>query len=144
MDDIKDQIETYLAKRKFMTLATTQKDKPLTHPLAYVNKGPTLYFSTSNQTRKVKNIKENPNVAYSVFEGTEHLDEVISIQMEGEAALVTDKEENEEVLKMLGQKFPAMANMTSDPDVVVIKVTPKICYFSDYVKRFGHREKVKY
>ena len=145
MEDIKEQIENYLSKRKFITLATTTLEgKPLTHPVAYINKGPTIYFSTGNQTRKVKNIQENPNVAYSVYDETEHLDEIRYIQMEGKATIVSNKEESEEALNMLSQKFPSMAYMSSDPDSVVIKIAPKICYFSDYIRRFGHKDKVEY
>ena len=144
MEDIKEHIVNYLSKRKFMTLATTQKDKPLTHPVAYINKGPVLYFSTSDQTRKAKSIKENPNVAFSVYEGTEHLDEIINIQMEGEATIIANKEETEEILEMLKLKFPTLADMTINPDNVVIKITPKICHFTDYTKGFGYREKVEY
>ena len=144
MEDIKEHIVNYLSKRKFMTLATTQKDKPLTHPVAYINKGPVLYFSTSDQTRKAKSIKENPNVAFSVYEGTEHLDEIINIQMEGEATIIANKEETEEILEMLKLKFPTMADMTTDSDNVVIKITPKICHFTDYTKGFESIEKVEY
>ena len=145
MEDIKEQIVNYLSKRKFMTLATTtQNGEPLTHPIAYVNKGPTLYVSTGNQTRKIKNIQENPNVAYSVYDETEHLDEVRSIQMEGKATIVTNKEEFKEVLEMMKQKFPFMADMTLDPDNTVIKITPKICHFIDYTKGFGNRDRVEY
>jgi len=145
MDDIKDQIVYYLSKRKFLTLATvTQKCEPLTHPIAYVNKGATLYFSTSNQTRKFKNIQKNPNVAYSVYDPTEHLDEVISVQMEGKASEVTNKTEIKEITEMLKQKFPSMSELTKDPDNMIIKISPKICHFSDYTKAFGHRNKVEY
>jgi nitroimidazol reductase NimA-like FMN-containing flavoprotein (pyridoxamine 5'-phosphate oxidase superfamily) len=145
MDEIKEQIVNYLSKRKFLTLATTtKKGEPLTHPLAYVNKGDTLYFSTSNQTRKFKNIQQNPNVAYSVYEPTEHLDEIISVQMEGKATLVTDKEEIKEVMKKMRQKYPLMSDMTKDTDNKVIKISPKICHFSDYTKRFGFRDIVEY
>ena len=145
MEDVKEQIVYYLSKRKFMTLATTtQKGEPLTHPVAYVNKGSTLYISTSNSTRKVKNIQENPNVAYSVYDETEHLDEVRSIQMEGKATLVTNEEESKEVLEMMKQKFPHMADMTLDPENVIIKITPKICHFSDYTRSFGYKDKVEY
>jgi nitroimidazol reductase NimA-like FMN-containing flavoprotein (pyridoxamine 5'-phosphate oxidase superfamily) len=144
-EDIKEQIVDYLSRRKFITLATSTIDgKPLTHTLAYVNKGPTLYFSTGSQSRKVNNIQENPNVAYSVYDETEYLDEIRSVQMEGEAILVSNKEEFEEITKMMKQKFPSMADMSFDPDRVIIKITPKICYFSDYIWRFGHREKVEF
>ena len=75
---------------------------------------------------------------------TEHLDELRSVQMEGTAALISDKKEVDEILKMLGQKFPSMAKMTSNPENLIIKITPKICHFTDYVKHAGIREKVKY
>jgi nitroimidazol reductase NimA-like FMN-containing flavoprotein (pyridoxamine 5'-phosphate oxidase superfamily) len=145
MDNIKEQIVNYLSKRKFLTLATsTQKGEPLTHPIAYVNKGDTLYFSTGKQTRKFKNIQKNPKVAYSVYDPTEHLEEVISVQMEGMATPVTDKKVTTEINKMLKQKFPFMANLTEDPDNIVIKISPKTCYFIDYTKGFGYRDKVDY
>jgi nitroimidazol reductase NimA-like FMN-containing flavoprotein (pyridoxamine 5'-phosphate oxidase superfamily) len=144
MEDIKDEVINYLSKRKFMTLATTQNDNPLTHPIAYVNKGSILYFSTSNETRKAKNIKENPNVAFSVYEGTEHLDEIINVQMEGEATIVENSEEIEEILKMLGTKFPTMANMITYTDNVIIKITPTICYYTNYTTGYGSRERVEF
>ncbi|UCF13746.1 MAG: pyridoxamine 5'-phosphate oxidase family protein [Thermoplasmatales archaeon] len=145
MEDIKEEIVNYLSKKKFITLATsTLNGKPLAHTIAYINKGPTLYFSTGNQSRKVKNIQENPNVAYSVYDETEYLDDIRFIQMEGIATLVSDKEESKEALKMLNQKFPSTSNLSSDPDSVIIKITPKICYFSDYIRRFGQRDKVEF
>lgn len=145
MDDIKEHVINYLSKRKFLTLATTTlTGEPLTHPIAYVNKGDILYFSTGTHTRKYKNIQKNPNVAYSVFDPTEHLDEVISVQMEGEATPVIDGEETEEIMEMLKQKFPFMADMTKDPDIIIIKITPKFCYFTDYTKGFGFRDKISY
>ena len=36
----------------------------------YINKGFNIYFLTGKQTRKVKNIQENPNVSYSIFDET--------------------------------------------------------------------------
>jgi nitroimidazol reductase NimA-like FMN-containing flavoprotein (pyridoxamine 5'-phosphate oxidase superfamily) len=145
MDEIKDLIINYLSKRKFLTLATSsQKGEPLTHPIAYVNKEDTIYFSTSSKTRKYKNIQKNPNVAYSVYEQTEHLEDVISVQMEGKATPVTDKKEIIEINEMLKQKFPSMAKLTTDPDNVIVKISPKLCYFSDYTKRFGYRDRIEY
>ena len=84
MELIKDEIEEYLSKRKFLTLGTSSKNgKPLTHPLAYINIGHDVFFSTIKTSRKMKNIYENPNVAYSIYDDTDHLDEVRLLQMEG-------------------------------------------------------------
>ena len=144
-DYIKEEIINYISKRKVLTLATaTLKGEPLTHPIVYINKGFNIYFLTGKQTRKVKNIQENPNVSYSIFDETEHLDEIRLVQIEGKAEIVTEKNESKEVIKMLKQKFPHMAEMPITLDSVVVKITPKIGYFSDYIKRFGHREKVEF
>lgn len=145
MDDIKHEIDDFLSRKKFLTLATTTPDgKPLTHTLAYVSKGPNIFFSTYKKSRKTKNIQENPNVAYSIYTETEHLDEIRSIQMEGIATMISDKKETEEILNLLGQKFPTMSHLISNPDNLIIKIAPKICYFTDYVKHAGLREKVEY
>jgi len=145
MEDIKEQVIYYLSKRKFITLATSSiSGIPLTHPVAYVNKGANIYISTSSQSRKVKNMQENRKVAYSVYDETEHLDEIISVQMEGEATFVTDEGESNEILNIMNKKFPFMANIPIDSDNVIIKITPKTCHFSDYTKRFGHRDKVDF
>jgi nitroimidazol reductase NimA-like FMN-containing flavoprotein (pyridoxamine 5'-phosphate oxidase superfamily) len=147
MDYMKEEIIDYLSKRKFLTLATmTEKNEPLTHALAYVNKGDTIYFSTGKETRKFKNIQKNPNVAYSVFDLTEHLDEARSVQMEGAASIVSDKKEIDEVVKLLKKKFPSafIVDLTKDYETVVIKISPKACYYIDYTKGFGHRAKIKY
>jgi len=145
MEDIKDEIVDYLSRKKFVTIATSTPDgKPLTHTLAYVNIGPNIYFTTSKNSRKTMNIQKNPNVAYSVYNETEHLDEIRSIQMEGTATLISDKKETEKILKLLGQKFPTMLHLISHPDNFIIKIIPKICYFTDYIKHAGIREKVEY
>ena len=145
MDDIKEQIVNYLSRRRFLTLATsTQKGDPLIHPLAYVNKEDTIYFSTGTQTRKFKNIQNNPNVAYSVYDPTDHLEEVISVQMEGKATPVTDKKEINEINKMLNLKFPNMSYLIKNEDSIIIKISPKSCYFMDYSKGFSYRDTVEY
>jgi general stress protein 26 len=145
MDEIKEQIVNYLSKRKFLTLATSsKKGEPLTHPVAYINVDDTVYFITGKQTRKFLNIKDNPNVAYSVYDPTEHLDEVISVQMEGKAIPISDKKKIDEISKMLNQKFPTMSHLITNPDSIVIKIIPKSCYFMDYSKGFQYRDNVKY
>jgi nitroimidazol reductase NimA-like FMN-containing flavoprotein (pyridoxamine 5'-phosphate oxidase superfamily) len=145
MEEIKEQIVNYISKRKFLTLATSSKEgEPLTHPIAYINIDDIVYFSTGKQTRKFKNIKNNPNVAYSVYDPTEHLDEVISVQMEGKATLVTDTKETEKINELLKNKFPTMSFLMKDPENIIVKISPKTCYFMDYSKGLNYRDTVKY
>lgn len=145
MEDKKEHIVDYLSRRKFLTLATSnKKGEPLAHPIAYVNIGPIVYFSTNKKSRKVKNIKENPNVAYSVYDATEYLDEVRSIQMEGKASIIDNEKESKDIFKLLSKKFPTIEYMPIDTDTIFIKISPKVCYFSDYIKRFGDRDIVEF
>lgn len=145
MEDIKHEIVHYLSKRRFITLATTtKKGEPITHAVAFINKGPIVYFSTIKQSRKAKNIVKNSNVAYSLFDAVEHLDELRTLQMVGIAKIVKNKNESEEALKILKQKFPLMVNMPRNSDNIIVKINPKTCYFSDYTKRFGYRNKVDF
>jgi len=145
MEEMKYEMVDYLSRRRFLTLATSdKKGVPFIHPIAYVNKGQNVYFSTDKQTRKVKNIQENPNVAYTVYDDTEHFDEIRFIQVEGIASIVDDDEKLNEVLEMLDKKFPFMKNAIVEPDTIAVKIVPKIGYYSDYNKRFGKREKIKF
>ena len=64
--------------------------------------------------------------------------------MEGEAILVSNREETKEIMEMLKQKFPFMVDLTKDPDSIIIKISPKLCHFIDYTKGFGFRDKIKY
>ena len=145
MDYIKDEIEEYLSKRKFLILGTSSKNgKPLTHPLAYINIGTDVYFLTSKSSRKVKNILENPNVAYSIFDQTDHYDEIRLLQMEGKAEEIDDNKESETIIKMLVNKFPYFHGLPINSDNVVIKISPKFGYYSDYNRRLGKIEKVEF
>ena len=145
MEDLKDEIIQYLSKSKFITLATANKDgDPLSHTVAYINKGPDVYFSTSKKSRKIKNLSKNPKIAYSLYDPVDHLDEIRSLQVEGEATLISDKKVSENVLNQLKKKFPFMTDIPIDSDNVIVKITPKTCFYSDYIRRFGYREKVEF
>ena len=123
MEDIKDNIVDYFSRRKFLTLATSNTNgEPLTHPVAYVNDGATVFFITNINSRKVKNIIDNPNVAYSIYDNTEYLDEIKSLQMEGKASILDDEKKSKELLNMLNKKFPASDYLSLSVDSVFIKI----------------------
>lgn len=144
--ETKNQVIEYLRKKTTVTLATmSENGNPITHPVAYVSdEDGVVYFATSKNTRKVHNIMKNQHVAYSVFEETSDLNAIRSIQMEGTASVVLDKEETGKAMNMLMEKFPFMKDMPPNPDNILIKVEPEECYFADYSKGFGHRDKIDF
>ena len=64
--------------------------------------------------------------------------------MEGKASLVSNKKEFDEVHKMLSCKFPSMIDMQLDTDSVIVKIAPKTCYYSNYIRSFGSIDKVDF
>lgn len=141
MTDIKKEIIEYLEKKPFITLATCSLDGlPITHPIAHVTEGATVYFVTDEFTRKVQNIKENKNVAFSAFEEIDQIDQIKSLQMEGSASIIPKGPEFTNVWEMILIKFPFMKDMPPNPNNVIVKIAPKKCHYSDYSKGFGHRE----
>ena len=141
MSDIEKEIVTYLIKKPFITLATcSSKGEPITHPIAHVTDGTTVYFVTDQTTRKVQNIKENNQVAYSTFDEIDKIDQIKSIQMEGTATILPKGNEYSKAWEMIIEKFPFMANMPPNPNNVIVKIIPRKCHYSDYSKGFGYRE----
>jgi general stress protein 26 len=141
MADIEKEIIEYLTKKQFITLATcSSKGVPITHPIAHVTDGSTIYFVTDKTTRKVQNMIENKNVAYSTFDEIDEINQIKSIQMEGQASIISEGAEYQKVWDKIVKKFPFMEKMPPNPNNVIVKITPIKCHFSDYSKGFGYRE----
>jgi len=65
--DVLNQIEEILARTKFAVLATANKEGIVSaSQMSIVNDGLKIYFQTDSTFEKVKNIKENPNVAINI------------------------------------------------------------------------------
>lgn len=145
-NESKKKIEEYLAKCPLINLGTVSPDgKPMVHTVGYASHGTTVYFVTQSDTRKAKNIANNPAVAYTAdSDHDENWNEIQGVQMMGTAEVLTDKGEIEKAIKLLVIKFPQMANMPPDPKMIFIKVNPVEAYYLDNTVKFGHRDRVEY
>lgn len=110
----------FLTTRVLCTVATLNADgKP---EAAYVGYSQTddlkLYFGTSNQTRKYKNLQANQNVAIVIadFEG--------EVQYEGVAIEVTDPTHRAEVEARHIEKVPNAKNFLNDSNQAYFEITP--------------------
>ncbi len=145
MDELKKKISDFLARHQEINLSTVSANgNPYASVVAYVNGDNFLYFSTVKSSKKALNILSNSNVAFtSVWEMTNWTD-IKSIQMQGTAALLTEKEDIEKAMGMLMKKFPEMKDMPPIPNLGFFKLTFTEGYFLDYSVQFMHREKVTY
>ena len=143
--EIKQQMSEYLKSHNILTLATVcANGKPVAHTVTYVSEGTTVYLGTYKGTRKAKNIIKNPSVAYTVDEDYPDWSKIKGIQMKGTAELLTDQAEMQSVWGKMLEKFPAARDIPQNPDMVIIKITPKSGYFLDYTKGFTHRDEVNF
>ncbi len=141
----KTEIAAYLASHRYLRLGTITADNtPQVHTVGYVSEDCTAYFVTDRKSRKALNILENPVVAYAVDENYRDVLAIQGVQMEGRASLVAMETEATRLLDLLAQKFPAMAKMEPNPDLVLFKVGPITGFYLDNTVSFGHREMVQF
>ena len=142
--DLKDKINEYLANHYYLNLATVSPEgKPMAHTMAYVSEDFVVYLATRKDTRKVQNIMHNPNVAYTVDEDDPDWFDMQAIQVEGKASIITDEKELREVGEIMVAKFPVVADMPPDPEIIMIKIEPETVYYLDYSIEFGHRDRIE-
>jgi len=140
-EELKDKINQYLANHYYLNLATVSpQGSPMAHTMAYVSKDSVVYLATNKNTRKVQNIMQNANVAYTVDEEDPDWFNMQALQVEGKASIIIDEKELREFGEIMMAKFPVVADMPPDPDTVMIKIEPKVIYYLDYSIEFGHRE----
>jgi general stress protein 26 len=144
-EEIKKKIVDYLSSHQWLNLGTVDRNgKPMVHTMAFASEGATVYFLTDKNTHKVSDMKVNPHVAYTVDDDNVQVMEITGIQMQGRASLVTDEKEIGKVLKLMSEKYPFMADLPPNPDIIFFKVEPVEAYYLDYSRGFNHRDFVTY
>jgi nitroimidazol reductase NimA-like FMN-containing flavoprotein (pyridoxamine 5'-phosphate oxidase superfamily) len=99
-------IQNYLKTQRLGRLASiTPNGLPHIVAVAYVNDETNLYFSTFTKTKKVRNIRNNRNVAFIVDDsggsaGWRY------VTVEGYGYIISDHEEFDRVRDMLCEKYP--------------------------------------
>ena len=107
-----------------------------------------LYFITQKDSRKVRQIGINGNIAFTIDHDCptgDDLHKLKYIKGTGTAALVEDPREMEKAHGLLMQKFPFLKDLPGDPsDFVGVKVELKEVLVTDNTIQFGHTETVAY
>lgn len=144
-EQIKDNLIRYLESHAHLRLATVSDDgSPISHTVAYVSEGATVYFVTDRRSRKFANIMKESRVAYTVDEDYEDWTKIQGIQMEGEASILEGPNEIGPVMTMFMKKFPKMTSLPPDFEMGIVKIEPKEAYFLNNLISFGHREKISF
>ena len=125
---IKEDILKVIGGQVVAAIATVQEGKPAVRHMAVMGQEDlTLIGATRKDSRKVGQIKKNPDVAMAIWSGKKFSDPYIMIQ--GRAKVHEDLETKKKFWNpMLEPYFQKPEN----PDYVVLKFTPKrIEYYQD-------------
>ena len=123
-----NEIEEFLRSGRMLKIASVGDNKPHITPIWYVYENGKFYVSTSSRTRKVKNLKRNKNVAFSLDIGETFAD-VKAVVGLGTAQIVTDPKLAREVdakikIKYLGSTDHPVAKKLAELDDTVIEIIP--------------------
>lgn len=144
-EELKAKICEYLANHYYLNLATVSpQGRPMAHTMAYVSENEIVYLATNKNTRKVQNIMQNSQVAFTVDEDDPDWFDMQALQVEGRASIVTNEKELREVGEILAAKFPVIADLPPDPDTILIKIEPEIVYYLDYSIELGYRTSITF
>ncbi len=143
---MREKIVKILSGATDMTIATVRPDGyPQATTVGFVNDGVKIYFGTSADSQKAKNIALCDKVSLTVTLPYDRWEEILALSMGGRAALVTDRAEIAKVGRLMLKKFPQGADFgPEEADAIALfSVTPVVVSVLDYRKGFGHTELVE-
>lgn len=130
-----------------LTIATVREDGfPQATTVSYMNDGMTIFFGTTSDSQKAKNIALNNKVSLTVNRPYKTWDDIVGLSLGGYATAITDSAKIEKVAKLMFEKFPQVAQYASSEDeenVTFFRVTPTVISLLDYRKGFGHTDLVE-
>ena len=133
-DDLLKRIKNLLKKTKYAVLATANKDGVVSaSTVCIVNDGLKVYVQTDSSFEKIKNIKENENVALNLT----------SVYFKGKAKIVGHPSSNSFFIENIKTKHPeTYKNYTNLPSEVLIEIELTECKIWEFENIDGKREEV--
>lgn len=142
----REMITSILTDVDDMTIATVRENGfPQATTVSFVNDGLTIYFGTSPNSQKARNIARDGRVSLTVDRRYEDWNEIKSISAAGHANIVTGSKEKEIIGQLIYAKFPQVDELIIDEkaEVAFVRVDLIIISLLDYSKGFGHNELVE-
>jgi nitroimidazol reductase NimA-like FMN-containing flavoprotein (pyridoxamine 5'-phosphate oxidase superfamily) len=142
---VHEKIVAILSGANDMTIATVRPDGyPQATTVGFVNDGVKIYFGTSADSQKARNIALCDKVSLTVALPYNRWEEIQALSMGGRAARVADPKEMARVGRLILKKFPQGADFGPNEadSIAIFSITPEVVSVLDYRKGFGHTELV--
>ena len=120
-EKLSHEIEKKLQKERSLILATCADEKVTARMVSHINDGLTILFSTSRNSQKAEQMRQNPNIALAIK----------NTDIEAVAELFGQPSGHPFFQKAYQKKFPAFGKLyPEDPDTLLVIARPvKITLF---------------
>jgi uncharacterized protein YhbP (UPF0306 family) len=145
MGDLNKVISDYISKCHSCTIATVGLDgEPDASTVFFASSGLDIYFNTSKDSQKMKNIEDNQRVAITMQTNPAPKTdiEISGIQYNGIAKILPESEYTN-VPRGVIARHKAF-NSIKPGNSIIVKVTATKVYFINYAKGFRHRELLQF
>jgi nitroimidazol reductase NimA-like FMN-containing flavoprotein (pyridoxamine 5'-phosphate oxidase superfamily) len=130
-----------------LTIATLREDGfPQATTVSFVNDGDIIYFGTSAQSQKARNIERDNRVSVTVNPIYKSWGDIKGLSLGGRARRVSGTEELSKIFTLMTGKFPQLMQYVqpqSGEDLALYRIDPEAISILDYTKGFGHTEYVE-
>ena len=137
--DLKNKILKVIKGSKLASLATVVNGKPWVRYVVARSEGLTIYICTFKDSRKVKQIKKNPNVHLTIGWSMENI-EAPYVQIAAKAKMRSDSAIRRKLWLDFMKKYYTGID---DPEYVVIEAKPEFIEYMDSETRIPQIYKVK-
>lgn len=138
-------VRAFLETQSTLALATVNSDgQPQVAPIFYVSDDRmNLYWLSSPKSRHSLNLVRNPKVAATVYPSVWHWNDIVGLQLEGEARPVGDERIREQILILYLRKFQLPPDFDSIIQASTLyALTPNWLRWLDNSVAFNHKVEI--
>jgi len=125
-----------LLKEERVARLATHSEQGRIHlvPVCYAYDGKHIFVGTSLDSKKVRNVRKNSNVAFVVDYYVEDWSKLKGVMIQGKAEVIESGKEFEEAKKILYEKYPQYESSApiEEGESAIVKITPEKVVSWDY------------
>jgi len=148
-EEIKERAIEYLKNHRILTMATATTDGvPDATALEYASDGLDVFVSVRPNSKKIKNIRENPRVFYEIHDDIDitmdSVKNIEALQVVAKPKIIEpDDPTYERLFSIMEDKFPVFKRIPRKTRFL-LHFSPKILWYLNYRNKLFHRDKIEF
>lgn len=128
-----DWIAEFISSVDYSELITVDGGIPHIRPMIYVSEGVNIYMVTGNDSSKVQQVLNNPNVSVMIIKSLSEASDTQEIIVLGKAEITKSPQEREQVFKLFQKKPTTYQEWTGkESQYTILKIIPIELKYFDY------------